>query len=68
MKNNLKEINVESYTKEERKYIDLMIREIIGKNKEDKCNEVWKEIKIWLNEPEKKQELTQKLKSNLKRN
>ena len=65
MKNDLKEIDVEPQTKEERKHIDLMIREIIGKNKEDKCNEVWKEVKNWLNEPEKKQKLTQKLKSSL---
>jgi len=43
----------------------LTIREIIGKKSEDKCNEVWKEVKKWLQEPEKKQELTEKLKSNL---
>ena len=65
MKNDLKEIDIQPQTKEERKHIDLIIRGIIGKNKEDKCNEVWKEVKIWLNEPQKKQELTQKLKSNL---
>lgn len=65
MKGTLKEIYIEPQTKEDRKHVDLAIRGIIGKTSEDKCNEVWKEVKIWLQEPEKKKELTQKLKSNL---
>ncbi|MGZ7069087.1 MAG: hypothetical protein ACXVHT_12350 [Methanobacterium sp.] len=65
MKNFLNGMNIEPQTKEERKHIDLTIREIIGKNSDDKCNEVWREVKVWLNEPEKKQELTEKLKMDL---
>ena len=56
MKNVLKEIDIEPQTKKERKQIDLTIREIIGKKSEDKCNEVWREVKKWFQEPEKKQE------------
>ena len=57
MKDFLNEIDIRPQTKEERKHIDLIIRDIIGKNSDDKCNIVWKEVKIWLNEPEKKQKL-----------
>ncbi len=65
MKNVLNEMNIEPQTKEDRKHIDLTIREIIGKKSGDKCGEVWKEVKVWLQEPTKKQELTNKLKNNL---
>jgi hypothetical protein len=65
MKNVLNEMNIEPQTKEDRKHIDLTIREIIGKKNEDKCNEVWGEVKEWLNDPQKKQKLTNKLKDNL---
>ncbi len=65
MKQLLNEINIDPETKEERKEVDQTIREIIGKNSSDKCNEVWKEVKIWLQDPAKKQELEEKLKDNV---
>lgn len=57
MKDFLSELNIELETKEERKEIDLTIRKIIGKKNTDKCNDVWKEVKIWLNDDIKKHEL-----------
>ena len=48
--------------KEERKEIDLAIREAIGKRSSDKCNDVWKEVKIWLNNEDKKLKLKNTLK------
>jgi hypothetical protein len=48
-------------TKEERKKVDLAIRKAIGKKSTDKCNEVWKEVKICLDNDVKKQELTSNL-------
>lgn len=65
MKQFLSEIDINPETKEDRKEIDQNIREIIGKNSNDKCNEVWREVKIWLQDPDKKQELNEKLKENL---
>ncbi len=65
MKKFLNENKIHPQTKGDRKHIDLTIREIIGKNGDDKCNLVWKEVKEWLNDFEKKQELLEKLKSNL---
>lgn len=65
MKQLLNEINIDPETKEERKEVDQTIREIIGKNSSNKCNEVWKEVKIWLQDPAKKQELEEKLKDNV---
>ena len=40
MKKFLKEIDIEPESKEEREHIDLTIREIIGKNSDDKCDVV----------------------------
>lgn len=64
MKQFLNEININLETKEDRKEIDQIIRGIIGKNSSDKCNEVWREVKIWLQDPDKKQELKENLKEN----
>ena len=52
-------------TKEERKEIDLAIREAIGKDSLDQCNVVWKEVKIWLNNEDKKIELANALKDSM---
>lgn len=62
MKQFLNEIDINPETKEDRKEIDQNIRGIIGKNSSDKCNEVWKEVKTWLQDPDKKQELKENLK------
>jgi hypothetical protein len=62
MKQFLNEIDINPETKDERKEIDMAIREIIGKNSSDKCNEVWKEVKTWLQDNDKKQELKERLK------
>lgn len=60
----LSDIGIKPETKEERKEVDLMIREAIGKDSLDQCNIVWKEVKIWLNNEDKKAELANALKSN----
>jgi hypothetical protein len=61
MKDFLSDLNIEPETKEERKEVDLAIRNAIGKKSTDKCNEVWAEVKIWLNDNQKKQELQSNL-------
>ena len=61
MKDFLSDLDIEPKTKEERKEVDLAIRNAIGKKSTDKCNEVWKEVKIWLKDNEKKQELESNL-------
>ena len=61
----LGEIDIEPKTKEERKEIDLAIREAIGKDSLDQCNVVWKEVKIWLNNENKKTELATALKNSI---
>ncbi|MBZ2166617.1 hypothetical protein [Methanobacterium spitsbergense] len=61
MKDFLSDLDIEPETKEERKEVDLAIRNAICKKSTDKCNEVWKELKIWLDDTQKKK----KLQSNL---
>lgn len=51
--------------KEERKMVDLAMREIVGKM-EDKCPEVWKEIKSRLQEPNGEAELVSRLQEKIK--
>jgi hypothetical protein len=62
MKSFLTELGLETETKEERKEIDLAIRKAIGKKSTDQCNMVWKEVKVWLSDENKKSELKNKLK------
>jgi len=57
----LSDLGIMPETKEERKKVDLAIRKAIGKKSTDKCNEVWKEVKICLDNDVKKQELTSNL-------
>ena len=57
MKNFLSDLDIKPETKEERKDIDLIIRKVIGKKSTDKCNNVWKEVKVWLDDDEKSHEL-----------
>jgi hypothetical protein len=61
----LEDIDIVPKTKEERKEIDMAIREAIGKDSLDQCNVVWKEVKIWLNNKDKKIELANALKNNV---
>ena len=61
----LGDIDIVPKTKEERKEIDLAIREAIGKDSFDKCNVVWKEVKIWLNNKDKRLEQANALKNNV---
>ena len=61
----LEDIDITPKTKEERKEVDLAIREAIGKDSLDQCNVVWKEVKIWLNNEDKKTELATALKNNM---
>lgn len=57
MKPVLGELGIEPKTKEERKRIDLAVRAAVGKDHGEQCNEVWKEVKVWLQDAEKKQSL-----------
>lgn len=61
MKDFLSDLDIKPETKEERKEVDLAIRKTIGKKNTDKCNDVWKEVKIWLNDNAKKHELESNL-------
>jgi hypothetical protein len=63
MKDFLEEVDIKPETKEDRKKVDLAIREVIGKSSADKCNEVWREVKLWLQDEEKKSELAGKLRN-----
>jgi hypothetical protein len=61
MKPIYEEATLNPQTKEERKEIDLAIRQIVGKTSEDQCNIVWREVKNWLQDETKKEELITKL-------
>ncbi|GAB4309615.1 MAG: hypothetical protein Kow0019_06810 [Methanobacteriaceae archaeon] len=54
IKDFLSDIDIEPQNKEERKAVDLSIREAIGKKSSDKCNEVWKEVKAVLQDDHKR--------------
>ena len=64
MKDFLADTGLETETKEERKDIDFAIRKAVGKKSSDKCNVVWKEVKIWLENDEKKAKLEYELKTS----
>lgn len=64
MKDVLTEADLHPEDKKDRKEVDLSIRKIIGMKAEDKCNLVWKEVKIWLQDENKKQILIEKLKND----
>ena len=61
----LGELGIEPETRKERKDIDLPIRAIVGKSSKDRCNEVWKEVKVWLQDDGKKKILANKLKNQI---
>ena len=60
----LGELGIEPATKEERKAIDLAVRAVVGKGFNDPCPEVWKEVKTWLQDEKKKQQLVEALRNN----
>jgi len=61
MKEFLGEIGINSGSKEERKEVDLAVRRAIGRDASDRCNEVWREVKVWLQDEDKNRELALKL-------
>ena len=61
MKDILEEADLHPQNREERKQVDLVIRNVVGKEPKDKCNMVWKEVKIWLQNEEKKETLVSAL-------
>lgn len=61
MKDILDEADRHPQDRKDRKEVDLAIRKVIGKDQKDKCNLVWKEVKIWLQDEEKKGKLVSEL-------
>ena len=49
--------------KGDKEFKKVATKEIIGKKSTDKCNDVWKDVKVWLADDEKKSELEYKLKT-----
>jgi hypothetical protein len=64
MKDVLDEADLHPEGRKERKEVDLAIRKVVGMKAEDKCNIVWKEVKLWLQDEAKKKQLTDDLKVN----
>jgi hypothetical protein len=63
MKEVLEAADLHPEDKKERKEVDLTIREVVGMKPEDRCNVVWKEVKVWLQDEDKKKQLTAELKA-----
>jgi hypothetical protein len=55
-------VGITPETKEERKRIDLAIRTVVGKSADNPCNEVWREVKAWLQDGGKKNAIVEELK------
>lgn len=66
MKKVLNEAGIDPKDKNERKEVDLAIREVVGKSSEDKCNIVWREVKEWINDESKEKQLIAGLKKSIK--
>ncbi|MDY9923183.1 hypothetical protein [Methanobacterium sp.] len=64
MKDVLNEADLHPEDKKERKEVDLAIRKVVGMKADDKCNVVWKEVKTWLHDEDKKKQLTAELKAD----
>ncbi|BDZ71363.1 hypothetical protein [Methanobacterium petrolearium] len=62
LKDFLEEVDLHPEDRKERKGVDLAIRMVVGMKLEDKCNVVWKEVKVWLHDENKKKELINRLK------
>ena len=63
MKDVLNEADLHPEDKKERKEVDLAIRKVVGMNANDQCNVVWKEVKIWIHDEDKKKQLIAELKT-----
>lgn len=57
----LGELGITPATKEERRRVDMTIRAVVGMENGQKCSEVWKEVKVWLQDAKKKQALVDAL-------
>ena len=64
MKDVLNEADLHLESRKERKEVDLAIRNVVGMKPEDKCNVVWKEVKLWIHDENKKKQLTAELKAD----
>lgn len=62
MKEILDEADLHPEGRKERKEVDLAIRKVVRMKPEDKCNIVWREVKVWIQDEEKKKKLTHMLK------
>ncbi|NYT18050.1 MAG: hypothetical protein GKB98_00410 [Methanobacteriales archaeon] len=62
MKDVLEEADLHPQDRKERKEVDLAIRQVVGKDQKDKCNVVWKEVKLWLADEKQKALLVEKIK------
>jgi hypothetical protein len=61
MKEVISDAGLDPQDRKDRKEIDLAIRSIVGQDPKEKCNIVWKEVKIWLQDDSKRAQLVQGL-------
>jgi hypothetical protein len=61
MKEVMEEAELNPQDRKERKEVDLTIRSIVGEDPKEKCNVVWKEVKVWLHDEEKRKQLVEGL-------
>lgn len=64
MKDVLNDADLHPEGRKERKEVDMAIRKLVGMKAEDKCNVVWKEVKLWIRDENKKKKLTEGLTVN----
>lgn len=64
MKDVLNDADLHPEGRKERKEVDMAIRKVVGMKAEDKCNVVWKEVKVWIMDENKKKKLTEGLMVN----
>lgn len=67
LKKVINQAGVEPAGKEERKFLDLAIRDIVGASGDMKCNEVWKVAREWLKQPEGENILISRLQNKIKK-
>jgi hypothetical protein len=61
MKDVINDANLHPEGRKERKEVDMAIRQLVGMKAEDKCNVVWKEVKLWIMDENKNKKLTEGL-------
>lgn len=57
----LGELGISPASKEERRRVDMTVRAVVGMENEQKCPEVWKSVKVWLQDADKKRVLAAEL-------